>query len=85
MQDLALVQPADGLEAHVRVRRDLHAGFVRDVVGAVVVDEAPGADHPAAEVGQQATHDGALAELDLTAGQQLPDGSAVGFAAASGG
>lgn len=64
VQHLALVQPADGLQSHVRVRRYLHAGLVGDVVGPVVIDEAPRADHAAAQVGQQAANFGGLAELD---------------------
>jgi hypothetical protein len=73
VQHFAGVEPADGLQAHVRVRRHLHAGLVGDVVGAVVVDEAPCAHHAAAEVGQQAPHDGALAERHDAAGEQLVD------------
>nr|WP_246507581.1 hypothetical protein [Actinocrinis puniceicyclus] len=71
VQHLAVVQPADGLKTHVRMRRDLHARSVRDVVGAVVVDEAPGADHPAAQVRQQPPHLRAFAQGDDFAGQQL--------------
>ncbi|MDQ1050463.1 thiamine biosynthesis protein ThiC [Streptomyces sp. V4I2] len=74
MQYLALVQPADGLQAHVGVRRHLHAGVVGDVVGAVVIDEAPGTDHAAAQVGQQAADLGGLAELDVTRAEEFPDG-----------
>lgn len=84
VQHLALVEPADSLEAHVGVGRDLHAGFVGDVVGSVVVDEAPGADHPAAQVGEQSADHRALAELDLTSGHQVLDWSGVGLAAAGG-
>ncbi len=66
VQHLALVEPADGLESHVRVRRDLHTGLVGDVVGPVVIDGTPRADHAAAQVGQQAADFGGLAELDPT-------------------
>ena len=38
----AVEQPAHGLQAGVRVRRHLHARVAADVVGPVVVDEAPG-------------------------------------------
>lgn len=41
VQDLAVVEPADRLESHVRMGRHLHAGLVGDVVGAVVVDRCP--------------------------------------------
>lgn len=49
--------PAGGLQAGVGVRGDAHAAGDGDVVGAVVVDEAPGADHTAVAGGQQ-TADG---------------------------
>lgn len=52
VQHLALVQPADRLEPDVRVRRHLHPRLVGDVVGAVVVDEAPSSDHTAAQIRQ---------------------------------
>ena len=45
--DLAGEQPAHRLQPGVRVRRDAHAAGVGDVVGAVVVEEAPGADQRA--------------------------------------
>ena len=48
VQHLALDQPAHRLQPGVRVRRDVHAGRVADVVRPVVVDEAPGPDHPPA-------------------------------------
>ena len=71
MQHLALVQPADGLQAHVRMRRNLHAGLVGDVVGAVVIDEAPGAHHASAQVGQQAADFAGLAELDPAGAEEF--------------
>jgi hypothetical protein len=40
VQHQALEQPADGLQADVRVRRDLHAGTPAYFVGSVVVQEA---------------------------------------------
>ena len=75
---LALEQPADRLQPGVRVRRHLHAGLAGDLVGAVVVDEAPGADHPPAHRRQQAPDDGALAERHGSRRQQLPDRARVG-------
>ncbi len=45
--DLADEQPADGLQAGVRVGRHDHAAGLGDRVGAVVVGEAPGADQGA--------------------------------------
>ena len=45
--DLAGEQPADGLQPGVRVRRHVHAAGAGDVVRAVVVGEAPGADQRA--------------------------------------
>jgi tetratricopeptide (TPR) repeat protein len=52
---------------------DLHPGLVDDVVRAVVVDEAPGADHAAAVVRRLLPNHGALAERHLLARQQLVD------------
>jgi hypothetical protein len=68
---LALEQPRHGLQSGVRVRRDLHPRPRGDVVGAVVVDERPGADHPPSQRGQQPAHARALAEQDLLARQQV--------------
>ena len=49
--DLAGEQPADRLQAGVRVRGHVHPAGVGDVVGAVVVGEAPGADQRAGRWG----------------------------------
>jgi hypothetical protein len=68
--DGALDQPGDGLQSGVGMRRHLHAGPVGDVVGAEVVDEAPGADHPALPVRQQPAHRGVAAQRHVVAGQQ---------------
>ncbi len=72
VQHLALVEPADGLEPHVGVGRDLHAGLVGDVVGPVVVDEDPGADHPPAQVREQAADLGRFTELDAAGAEEFP-------------
>ncbi len=77
VQDLSVVEPADGLEAHVRVRRDLHAGLVRDVVRPVVVDEGPRAHHATAQVGQQPAHLGGLAERYAAGVRSSRTGSAT--------
>ena len=58
----------------VRVRRHLHAGLAGDVVRPVVVDEAPGADHPPAHRRQQAADHRALAQRHRPGRQQLADG-----------
>ena len=67
----------------MRVRRHLHAGLVGDVVGAVVIDEAPGADHAAAQVGQQAADLGGLAELDAARAEEFTYGFGDDEAAAA--
>ena len=74
VQHLALVQPAHRLQAHVRVRRHLHTRLVGDVVGAVVVDEAPGADHAPAQVRQQPAYLRGLAELDAPRAEEFAHG-----------
>lgn len=71
VQDLAVVEPADRLQSHVRVGRHLHAGLVGDVVGAVVIDEGPRADHAAPEVGQQPAYFRGLAELDVSGAEEF--------------
>src|SRR5690606_1173248 len=52
----------------------LHAGLVGDVVGTVVVDEAPRADHAAAQVGQQPPDLAGLAERDVPGAQEFTHG-----------
>ena len=69
VQHQALEQPADGLQADVRMGRDLHAGTPADLVRAVVVEKAPGADGAQRPLRQQpadlgAVADGRLAGLD---------------------
>ena len=54
--DLAAEQPRHGREPAVRVRRDVHPAGPRDVVGPVVVDEAPGPDERALPRRQRAPH-----------------------------
>jgi hypothetical protein len=54
--DLALEQPADRLQACLRVRGHIHAAGAGDVVGAVVIDETPGADQVAGPLGKRAAH-----------------------------
>ena len=71
--DLAGEQPADGLQAGVRVRGHVHPAGVGDVVGAVVVGEAPGADQRAGALGQRAAHRhrARTAERHIAAGEHL--------------
>ena len=54
--DLAGEQPADRLQTGVRVGGHDHAARLGDVVRAVVVEEAPGADHGAATARQRAPY-----------------------------
>ena len=62
MLDLAFEEPADGLQAGVRVRRHVHAGAIADVVRPVVVGEAPRPDQGSLALRQGAAHaDGARA------------------------
>jgi len=52
--DLAVEQPADGLQRRVRVRRHVHAAGRLHEVGPVVVGEAPGADEGALQLWERA-------------------------------
>ncbi len=74
--DLAGEQPADGLEAGVRMRCDVHAAGDGDVVGAVVVREAPGADQRAGALREGAAygHGARAAERYGTRGEDLDAG-----------
>lgn len=54
--DLPAEQPADGLQADVRMRGHVHPARPGDVVGAVVVDEAPRADEGAGPLRKRAPH-----------------------------
>ena len=71
--DLAGEQPGDGLEPGVRVRRDVHPAGGGDVVGTVVVAEAPGPDETAAALRQGAVHGhrAGPAERDIAGGDDL--------------
>jgi hypothetical protein len=62
VQHQALKQPADGLQADVRMGRDLHTGTPADLVRAVVVEEAPGADGAQRPLRQQPADLGAVAD-----------------------
>src|SRR5690606_3485226 len=77
--DGALEGRRHGLQAGVRVRGDVHAAGGGDVVGAVVVDEAPRADEAALALGQGAVdgHGARAAEGNLAGGDDL-DLGAVG-------
>ncbi len=71
--DLAGEQPADGLQAGVRVRGHDHAPGVVDLVGAVVVGEAPRADERALALreGTPHAHRPQAAEGDVAGGEYL--------------
>src|SRR6476469_10066327 len=68
MLDLAFEEPADGLQAGVRVWWHVHSGAIADVVRPVVVGEAPRADQGPLAPRQGAAHaDGArTAERDFS-------------------
>jgi hypothetical protein len=72
MLDLAFEEPADGLQARVRVRRYIHPRSVADVVRPVMVGEAPRPDQRALPLRQDAPHpDGTrAAERDFPRMQQ---------------
>jgi hypothetical protein len=74
MVDIAVEQPADGLQTDVRVRRHCHARPISDVIGPVVIDEAPGANQAPAEVRQQPPHYRAATQAHLAALEDLVDG-----------
>jgi hypothetical protein len=71
--DLAGEQPADGLQTRVGVRRDDHATGGVDLVGSVVVGEAPRADQGALALweGTAHTHRPQSAEGYVARGQDL--------------
>src|SRR5699024_5814880 len=75
---VSLEQPADGLQTGVRVRGDVHTAGGRDVVGTVVVDEAPGADEraPALRQGPLDGHRPGPAERYVAGGDDLHGGAA---------
>src|SRR5690606_23891533 len=54
--DIAGEEPADGLQAGVGMRGYVHASGGGDVVGSVVVGEAPGSDEAAAPLREGAPH-----------------------------
>jgi hypothetical protein len=62
VQHQALAQPADGLQADVRMRRNLHAGTAADLVRSVMVEKAPGADGTQRPLWQQPADLGAVAD-----------------------
>ena len=64
-------QPTDGLQSQVRMGRNLHARLIGNVVGAVVVYEAPRADQASTKVGQQPPHGHIRAQPHLAAGEQF--------------
>ena len=84
VQDLAVQQPGHRLQPGVRVRRHLHAGPLRHIVRAEMVDEAPRANHPARPLRQQPPHRGVPTQRHVVAGQQHAAGINVGHARWSG-
>ena len=76
MLDRALQQPADGLQAGVRVGPDLHPRPLSQLLRPVVVQEAPGPDHPHLAVGQGPHHLGGLAQRHPPGGDQQLLGTA---------
>jgi hypothetical protein len=70
MLDLAIKQSRDCLQAGMRMRPNLHAGGATDILGAVMIKKAPGADHPDLLVGQRARNFGRLSERDPASRQQ---------------
>ena len=77
--DGAFEEPAHGLQSGVRVRGDVHAAGDRDIVGAVVVDEAPGADEGALALRQGPAHAHRTwsAQWNVAGGDDLNRGSAL--------
>lgn len=84
--DIALEQPGDGLQARVGVRGHVHAAGDGDVVGAVVVHEAPGADETALALGEGAVdrHGSGSAQGYFPGGDDL-DLRAIGAVGGGGG
>ena len=72
-------EPTDRLQSGVRVRGDVHAAGGRHVLGAVVVDEAPGADEGALTLRQGAAHlhRPGPAEGDVAGGDDLHRGASL--------
>src|SRR5207344_1587380 len=77
--DLTGEQPAHGLEPGVRVGRHVHPTCGADVVRAVVIGEAPGADEGALSLGQgPADGHGPRASERYVAGLEDLDAVAMG-------
>ncbi len=77
--DLSAEQPAHRLQSGVRVGGDVHAAGPGDVVGAIVVGEAPGADEGPGPLRQGAPHPhrARAAERHVTRGEDLDVGRAL--------
>lgn len=63
VQDLALDQPGEGLQADVRVRADVHALAGLEPHGAGVIEEAPRVNHALLAIGERTAHEHAIAEV----------------------
>jgi hypothetical protein len=77
MLDFAVEQPADRLQAGMRMSPDLHTRRATDVLRTVMIKEAPGADHADLPVWQGACHFGRLAQRDPASRKQQFLGSAL--------
>ena len=73
--DLAIEQPTDRLQPGMRMRSHTHPAGCLDVVGTVVVDEAPGADQGAAALRQRTpySHRARTTQRDLPRDHHLHD------------
>ena len=56
MDDLAVEQPGDGLQAHVRMRRDVHRRAFAEGERPEAIEKAPRPDQASAAQGQRALH-----------------------------
>ncbi|MGC4054768.1 MAG: hypothetical protein QM757_38480 [Paludibaculum sp.] len=72
MDDLSGEQPGDGLQADVRMRRDVHGLLVGKAERAVAVEKAPRADHAALAHGQDAA-DAQVSEVGFVRRVSLQD------------
>ena len=74
--ELAAEEPAGGLQPGVRVGREHHPAGLVDLVGAVVVDEAPGADQRAVALRERASyaHRPRTSQWDVTRSKHLDVG-----------
>ena len=74
--ELATEEPAGGLQARVRVGREHHPARPVDLVGTVVVDEAPGPDQRSVALRERASyaHRPGTSQRDVTRSKHLDVG-----------